>query len=47
VDIPRRLGMVALDDDGIARVGDEVAHRVAGRLGPAVIRALREQPSRE
>jgi hypothetical protein len=45
LDIP--LGMVALDDDSISRVGDEVADRVAGRLGPAVIRALREQLSRE
>jgi hypothetical protein len=45
LDIP--LGMVALDDDSISRVGDEVAHRVAGRLGPTVIRALREQFSRE
>jgi hypothetical protein len=45
LDIP--LGMVALDDASISRVGDEVADRVAGRLGPTVIRALREQFSRE
>jgi hypothetical protein len=45
LDIP--LGMVALDDASISRVGDEVADRVAGRLGPTVIRALRDQFSRE
>ncbi|HEX6673538.1 MAG TPA: hypothetical protein VF486_00715 [Actinomycetes bacterium] len=45
LDIP--LGMVALDDASISRVGDEVADRVAGRLGPAVISALRHQFSRE
>ena len=45
LDLP--LGMVALDDASISRVGDEVADRVAGRLGPTVIRALREQFSRE
>jgi hypothetical protein len=45
LDIP--LGMVALDDASISRVGDEVADRVAGRLGPTVISALRDQFSRE
>jgi hypothetical protein len=45
LDIP--LGMVALDDASISRVGDEVAGRVADRLGPAVISALRDQFSRE
>jgi hypothetical protein len=45
LDIP--LGMVALDDASITRVGDEVADRVAGRLGPTVISALRDQFSRE
>jgi len=45
LDIP--LGMVALDDASISRVGDEVADRVAGHLGPAVIGALRDQFARE
>jgi hypothetical protein len=45
LDIP--LGMVALDDASISRVGDEVAGRVTDRLGPTVIGALRDQFSRE
>jgi hypothetical protein len=45
LDIP--LGMVALDDASISRVGDEVAGRVTDRLGPTVISALRDQFSRE
>ena len=45
LDIP--LGMVELDDQSIARVGDLVAVRVAGRLGPSVIGALRDQFSKE
>src|SRR6266540_3720079 len=37
----------AIADASISRVGDEVADRVAGRLGPTVISALRDQFSRE
>jgi hypothetical protein len=45
LDIP--LGMVELDDQSISRVGDLVADRVAGRLGPSVVSALRDQFSKE
>jgi hypothetical protein len=45
LDIP--LGLVELDDQSISRVGDLVAERVAGRLGPSVIGALRDQFSKE
>ena len=45
LDIP--LGMVELDDQSITRVGDLGAGRVAGRLGPSVIGALRDQFSKE
>lgn len=45
LDIP--LGMVELDDQSITRVGDLVADRVAGRLGPSVVGALRDQFSKE
>jgi hypothetical protein len=45
LDLP--LGMVELDDQSISRVGDLVADRVAGRLGPSVIGALRDQFSKE
>jgi hypothetical protein len=45
LDIP--LGMVELDDQSISRMGDLVADRVAGRLGPSVVGALRDQFSKE
>jgi hypothetical protein len=45
LDIP--LGLVELDDQSISRVGDLVAERVAGRLGPSVVGALRDQFSKE
>jgi len=41
IDIP--LGTVALDEASITGVGEEVSNRVADRLGPSVIAALRAQ----
>jgi len=41
MDIP--LGMVALDDASITKVGEEVSSLVTDRLGPGVIAALRAQ----
>jgi hypothetical protein len=41
IDIP--LGTVALDETSITGVGEEVSNRVADRLGPGVIAALRAQ----